>query len=119
MRKVIDHIANPANDRIDISVIDPPGAGGASHHYAIDVDGSQNGLDIYFQNGPIAENGLNGVTQEVLLAVVIDRLRCFQAGPFACLENADALKHAEGALDALKARTRARMERGVEGRTVA
>jgi len=119
MRKITDHIANPVNDRIDISVMDEPGAGGAHHHYAVDVDGSENGLDIHFQNGAIAENGVNGVTQEVLLAVVIDRLRCFQAGPFNCKENASALLHSEAALDALKSRTMERMARGVEGKSVA
>lgn len=119
MRKVIDHIANPVNDRIDISVMDEPGAGGANHYYVVDVDGSENGLDVHFQNGAIAENGVNGVTQEVLLAIVIDRLRSFQAGAFACAENANALEHSEAALGALKARTLARMARGVEGRTVA
>lgn len=118
MRKITDHIANPVNDRIGISVLDAPGAGGAHHHYAVDVDGSENGLDIHFQNGPIAENGVNGVTQEVLLAVVIDRLRCFQDGPFACPENAEALMHATEALTALKSRTRSRMARGVEGQSV-
>jgi hypothetical protein len=115
MRKITDHIANPANDRIDISVLDEPGAGGAHHHYAVDVDGTENGLDVRFQNGPIAEDGVNGITQEVLLAIVIDRLRCFQAGPYACKENAEALAHAEQSLDWLKSRTKARMARGVEG----
>ena len=119
IRKLTDHIANPVNDRIEISVMDMPGAGGAHHHYAVDVDGSENGIDVHFQNGPIAENGVNGVTQEVWLAIVIDRLRCFQAGPFACPENADALTHATEALDALKSRTKARMARGVEGKSVA
>jgi hypothetical protein len=33
-----------------------------------------------FQNGPIAEVGVNGVTHEVLLAIVADRLRSFQKG---------------------------------------
>ena len=115
MRKLTDHIANPANDRIEISVMDEPGAGGAHHYYAVDVDGSENGLDVHFQNGPIVEAGVNGVTQEVLLAIVIDRLRCFQAGPFACKENAEALDHAQQSLDWLKSRTKARMARGVEG----
>lgn len=120
MRKIIDHIANPVNDRISITAMDEPGAGGANHYYTVDVDGSEiAGLDIHFQNGPIAEHGVNGVTQEVLLAVVIDRLRSFQAGPFACKENAEALAHAEQSLDWLKSRTKARMARGVEGRNVA
>src|SRR4051812_2063584 len=109
MRTITDHIANPVNDRITITAMDEPGAGGAHHYYTVDVDGSETaGLDIHFQNGPIAEHGVNGVTQEVLLAVVIDRLRSFQAGPFACPENADALTHATEALEALKSRTRER-----------
>jgi hypothetical protein len=115
MRKLTDHISNPVNDRIEISVMDEPGAGGAHHYYAVDVDGSEKGLDVYFQDGPITEYGVNGVTQEVLLAIVIDRLRCFQAGPFACPENADALTHSVEALEALKSRTKACMARGVEG----
>jgi hypothetical protein len=53
--------------------------------------------DIQFQNGPIAEAGVNGITQEVLLAIVADRLRSFQAGPYACQENADALSHVSAA----------------------
>ena len=115
MRKLTDHVANPVNDRIEISVMDEPGAGGAHHYYAVDVDGGENGLDVHFQNGPIAEVGVNGVSQEVLLAIVIDRLRCFQAGPYACPENADALMHSVEALKTLKSRTLARMKRGVEG----
>tara|TARA_R110002074_G_scaffold262994_2_gene435141 strand:- start:21371 stop:21733 length:363 start_codon:yes stop_codon:yes gene_type:complete len=116
MRKLTDHIVNPINDRIDIAVMDEPGAGGANHRYAVDVDGSETaGLDIHFQNGPIAENGVNGVTQEVLLAIVADRLRSFQDGPFRCKENACALTHIEEAMHWLQQRTIARMRRGVEG----
>lgn len=76
------------------------------------------GLDVYFQNGPIAEVGVNSVTHEALLAIVIDRLRCFQAGQFACPENADALTHATEALEALKSRARNRMARGVDGPSI-
>ena len=116
MRKLTDHIANPANDRIEITVMDEPGAGGAHHFYAVHVDHDvEKSMDVHFQNGPIAEAGVNGVTQEVLLAIVIDRLRSFQAGPYACKENAEALAHAEQSLDWLKSRTKARMARGVEG----
>ena len=115
MRTITSHIVNPANDRISITVMDEPGAGGANHHYAVDVDGSENGLDVLFQNGPIAENGVNGVTQEVLIAICIDRLECFQRGPFACDENAAALAHLQSAQGVLLDRTRRRMARGVEG----
>lgn len=70
---------------------------------------------IGFQNGPIKEFGVNGVTQEALLAVVIDRLRSFQSGPFSCRDNAVALTHCEDALMWLQRRTRERIRRGVEG----
>jgi hypothetical protein len=70
---------------------------------------------IGFQNGPIKEFGVNGITQEALLAIVIDRLRSFQTGPFSCRENAIALTHIEEALMWLQRRTVARIKRGVEG----
>lgn len=114
MRRIHDHKVNPANDRIEIAVTDAPGAGGANHAYLIYIDG-QGTINLDFQNGPIAEVGVNGVTQEVLLAIVIDRLRSFQAGSYACRENALALTKLEEAQHWLLARTRARMARGVEG----
>lgn len=123
MRHITEHIANPTNDRITITVADEPGQGGANHHYHVDwlpVDGGinvaiPNYVDIKFQNGPIKEFGVNGVTQEVLLAIVIDRLRGFQSGEFKCRENAIALTHIEEALMWLQKRTRDRLARGVEG----
>lgn len=123
-RELTDHKVNPANDVIKITVMDEPGAGGACHHYMVTLpdwtrapDGSgANGVwDIQFQNGPIAESGINGLTQEVLLAIVADRLRSFQAGPYACRENALALTKIEEAQHWLHSRTLARMARGVEG----
>ena len=130
MRKVTDHIVeNDSADQITIEVHDEPGQGGANHAYAIygfhttgnasaghspfGKDGTC--LPILFQNGPIKELGVNGVTQEVLLAIVIDRLRSFQAGPFSCRDNAVALTHCEDALMWLQRRTRERIKRGVEG----
>ena len=118
MRQITDHAIDPANEPIGITVVDEPGAGGACHHYAIDLD-EYTGTDIFFQNGPIAETGRNGITQEALLAVVIDRLRCFQAGPYSCRENAIALTKIEEAMHWLQSRTRARMARGVEGTSAA
>lgn len=117
MRTIEDHKVNPANDTIKIAVVDAPGAGGAHHHYSYEW---RNGNDLHvrdivFQNGPIAEAGVNGVTQEVLLAIVADRLRSFQAGPYACKANACALTHIEEAMHWLQQRTLERMRRGVEG----
>jgi hypothetical protein len=117
MRTINDHRVNPANDGIDITVIDQPGAGGANHVYDIDWDTANGttGIRLTFQNGPIAEAGINGITQEVLLAICADRLRSFQNGAFACRENALALTKIEEAQHWLHHRTLARMARGVEG----
>jgi hypothetical protein len=122
MREITDHIVNPVNDRLRIFTADLPGSGGANHEYRIESapDGSGKphrivDYAISFQNGPIDEAGVNGITQEVLLAIVADRLKSFQAGPFACRENALALTKIEEAQHWLQQRTLARMRRGVEG----
>lgn len=118
MRILSEHIANPANDELKIEVKDEPGQGGANHVYQVSWtgrDGKGQANLITFQNGPIKEFGVNGITQEVLLAIVIDRLRGFQSGQFKCRENAIALTHCEDALLWLQKRTRERMARGVEG----
>jgi len=70
---------------------------------------------IKFQLGPVHEAGLNGGTNEALLAIVADRLRSFQASPYSCRENALALTKVEEALMWLDNRTRERRARGVEG----
>lgn len=116
--KLEGHKVNPTNDLVDIIVTDPPGAGGAHHRYMVywpDAAGYIQAQAIHFQNGPIKESGVNGMTQEVLLTIVQHRLQCFQAGPYACEENQKALEHVTLALHTLKGRTLARMKRGVEG----
>lgn len=115
LRTLTDHIANPANAELKIGVLDPPGQGGASHLYNVTGFNPGSPLMIGFQDGPIKDAGVNGVTQEVLLAIVIDRLRGFQSGQFRCRENAVALTKCEEALMWLQKRTRDRLARGVEG----
>lgn len=116
MRYLTGHQVNPANDVLEIEVVDEPGAGGACHDYRVIGNERQREYTrLEFQNGPINEVGVNGITHEVLLAVLIDRLECFQAGPFACGENALALTKMQEAQMWLLHRTRARMDRGVEG----
>lgn len=126
MRELTDHKVNPTNDVLTVAAIDEPGSGGAHHAYLISgFDNTKNPSDpddqdpdttlILFQNGPINEVGVNGVTHEALLAIVADRLRAFQAGPFATRYNALALTHIEEAQNWLNRRTLERMRRGVEG----
>lgn len=125
MRTIEDHKVNPANDTLQIVAADEPVSGGANHRYEIKGysteknpgyhDDGDAELIILFQNGAIPEAGVNGVTQEALLAIVADRLRGFQSGPFACKANACALTHIEEAMHWLQQRTIERMRRGVEG----
>lgn len=115
MREITSHKVNGLNEELDIVVRDEPGHGGACHVYAIEHPTQQLCL-VKFQNGPIAENGVNGISGEALLAIVEDRLKSFQAGPFSCRENALALTHLQEAMHWLLGhRTRERLQRGVEG----
>lgn len=100
-----------------ITVQDEPGPGGANHHYTIGVEGSGTGLttQIQFQKGPIQEVGANGITNEALIAIVLDRLRGFQRGAYACRENAIAITKLEEAQLWQAKRTFDRAARGVEG----
>jgi len=104
-----------------IEVLDEPGQGGACHEYQI-LSSPQTANEtqalygnVRFQNGSVKEFGVNGCHQEDLLAIVIDRLQSFQAGPFPCEENQAALEHCMEALFWLHERTRGRRRRGVEG----
>jgi hypothetical protein len=124
MRAITEHGAHGINEELEILVLDEPGPGGANHLYHIQdrtpgVLPARAHCAIKFQQGPLQEVGLNGVSNESLLAVVADRLRSFQAGPFACEENAMALMLTERALGVLHARTAKRLARGVEGRNIA
>lgn len=115
MRELTDHKINGLNEALKISVLDEPGEGGACHKYLIHTEGMRPNCAIEFQNGPIQVAGVNGVSQEALLAILIDRLRSFQKGAYSCRENAIALTHCEDALMWLQKRTRDREARGVEG----
>lgn len=122
-RELTSHKVNGLNEAIIITVMDDPGQGGASHEYQIDLkianNAIQHGSDVIkFQNGPIKEFGINGISQEALLAIVEDRLKCFQAGQYACRENALALTHIQEAMHWLHHRTNERLQRGVEGTNV-
>ena len=120
MRELLDHKTNPLNDALCVFAADEPGPGGAHHVYKVDVAPGFAAVDsvchtIRFQYGPLRENRLNGLSHEVLLAIIADRLRAFQSGPYACRENALALTKIEEAMHWLHHRTRAREHRGVEG----
>ena len=107
-----------------VYAMDEPGTGGACHRYDVEPSTPEGTTPdsptplfafVHFQNGPVAEAGVNGCHHEDLLAIVIHRLQGFQAGPYACWENAAALTNLEQALNLLNSRTADRERRGVEG----
>ncbi len=113
MRKLTEHQINECNEHLDLVAVDEPGSGGANHVYnMIFPTGSES---LHFQNGPIEEVGTNGITHEALIAVILDRMRAFQKGKYACRENAITITKLEEALMWQHKRTRNREARGVEG----
>ena len=102
-----------------VEVMDEKGQGNGNHHYRIaevTISNVKSILgEIRFQNGPINKVGVNGATNEDLIAIVIDRLQGFQSGEYACRDNALALTKLEEALMWLRHRTEERETRGVEG----
>jgi hypothetical protein len=119
IRELTSHKLNGLNDALKIEVLDERGPGNANHIYAITSpsidDGQRDSQTIQFQNGPITEAGVNGISNEALLAIVQDRLEGFQSGQYSCRENAIALTHVQDAMHWLQHRTRERLARGVEG----
>jgi len=101
-----------------VSAVDERGAGHANHEYRVyaNKDGAPL-AEISFQNGPILENGVNGIQNEDLLMIVIDRLIGFQTGEFECAENAEALELLVSACAQLNLRTALRKARNVEGKS--
>jgi hypothetical protein len=120
MRKIDRHKTNLMNEALEI-MTGPSDGSGASHYYEIKIEEESIAVDAYnvtrleFQRGLIKEAGVNGISNEALLAILIDRLEGFQNGPFRCRENAFALTKLEEAMHWLQERTRKRVERGVEG----
>jgi len=118
MRQIdMHHDGHDLNESIVIAT-DDPDQSGAAHNYDLSIKGTKVGL-IQFQKGPRNEEGSTpGVTEAAVLAILIDRLRGFQAGPYACRENAIQLTKLEETLMWTKERAHARAKRGVLGKNV-
>lgn len=122
-RLITSHKVNGLNEVLLVNVLDEPGQGNACHEYQIrkfvknedDATADVELCNIQFQNGPVGEFGVNGISNEALLAIVEDRLLGFQSGQFACRENAIALTKIQEAMMWLQKRTLDRLRRGVEG----
>lgn len=121
--EITSHKVNGLNESLRIAFFGKPGSGGAYHNYCISQpnlgkDCKPNSVNLFslkFQEGPIQEAGINGISNEALLAIVEHRLECFQNGLFKCRENAVALTKLQECIMWLQKRTRDRVARGVEG----
>jgi len=117
MREITTHHTNEANKALVIKAIDH---GGEPVAYQVMTDPlptlpGKVSVELKFQHGPINEVGVNGITNEVCAAIIIDRLEYFQTTKYACGENERALAHFREGLLELESRTKRRTEQGVEG----
>lgn len=71
--------------------------------------------NLKFQKGDPQTEGRNGLTDEELLIIMIDRAREWSKGEFATRENSISLTHLENALLWKQKRTRERATRNVLG----
>ncbi len=117
-RKTMRELNVARKSSTKVVAVDERGPGNANHVYEV-LPANENGFvlaSIRFQSGPLKENAVNGITNEDLIAIVIDRMEGFQSGQYSCKENSVALSKLEEALFWIEKRTRDREERGVEGR---
>lgn len=119
-KRGLDSEPNDLDDALKVEALDGPGAGGANHRYRItlaltEAKGFLAPVEINFQNGAIQDVGVNGISNEALLAIVRDRLQGFQLGEFSNSDNENAIDGVDAALRALHKRTKDRIARKVEG----
>jgi len=92
------------------------GKGNANMQYSIyalkDNEPERVMVDISFQDGSPLEQ-VNGIFNEDLLEILIDRFEGFQSGDFACAENADVLHHLKKAIVIADSRTSRRKDQGI------
>jgi len=104
------------SNQLEVSAIGERGSGGANLEYQIRPDKKYLSDDLFikFQHGDPSIL-INGISNESLLAIVLDRLDGFQGGKFPSDETAFAIEHIERALASMQTRTLERIDRGVIG----
>jgi len=130
-RSLYDHKNNKFNrECVHVSAVDIPSSDNAHHKYVIEVVDPQlcspapapkvvERCALNFQNGGLREVGPNGITDQALIAVVLDRLRGFNDGPYRCRENSMMITKLEEALMWFEKRGNDRSRRNVEGERIA
>lgn len=110
--------AIPNNAPTNVAALDAPDpkAGLACHEYGIQWGGPKDVLRIQFQHGPRGvEGSVAGIFDDDLLAIIQHRMEGFQAGPYQCVENQEALEAIMAAREALGLRVARRIQQGVLG----
>lgn len=79
-----------------------------NRYIVVDVHTGQVLCTVDFQNGPTKEVALNGIFNEDLINMVLDRIKCFNSGDMACKENEEAITKLEEALMWLRHRSNRR-----------
>ena len=125
-RELYDHKRNKFNrECVEVRTADSRANDNAHHKYTIQVwkhaQTSEESsicveaVTLNFQNGGLKEVGPNGITDQALLAIVMDRLKSFNDGQFRCRENSLAITHLELVLMYMEERANDRARRGAEG----
>jgi hypothetical protein len=125
-RPLYDHMVNRFNrECINVLTADERASDNAHHAYVIGVsrgaecsterDEVVERCELNFQNGGLKEVGANGITDQALIAVVLDRMRSFNDGQFRCRENSMIITKLEEAMMWMEKRGNDRARRGVEG----
>jgi len=80
------------------------------------------GVDVIWQNGPLLDGTSrlepNGAFVETVIEIAKKRLEFYQTTKYKCMENQEAIKKLNEALDCLDRRTNNRVKRGVEGQHI-
>ena len=126
-RELYDHKNNKFNrECVEVKTADLRASDNAHHAYKIEVfqvsnfptDKENSPVEtcfLNFQNGGLKEVGANGITDQALLAIVLDRVRSFNEGQFRCRENSIVITKLEEAMLWLEKRANDRARRNVEG----
>jgi len=78
------------------------------------INHEKNSISFQIQKGPIRENGINGCQIDAMLAATLNIIEGLNHH-HPHIKNDEAVEHITKALDALYARKKDRLERGVEG----
>lgn len=81
--------------------------------YDADKENDPASFNLFFQKGSTTKHGINGLTFEVLCAIMLDRMRYFQSTELKNDCNEECIKHLEKVIELQKKRADDRVARGV------